>query len=45
MRDSGSKYGLLIIACEIWGDTFEMRFLKVVVLQKKAIRLVDNVNY
>ena len=32
-------------ACEIWGNTFETRLNKVVILQKRAIRLVENVNY
>ena len=32
-------------ACEIWGNTFETRLKNLVVLQKRAIRLVDKANY
>jgi hypothetical protein len=32
-------------ACEIWGNTFETSLKNVVVLRKRAIRLVDKANY
>jgi len=32
-------------ACEIWGSTYETRLKILVVLQKRAIRLVDKPNY
>ena len=32
-------------ACEIWGNTFETRVQNLVVLQKRAIRLVEKANY
>ena len=32
-------------ACEIWGNTFETGLKNLVVLQKRAIRLVDKANY
>jgi len=32
-------------ACEIWGNTFETRLKNLVVLQKRAIRLIDKANY
>lgn len=32
-------------ACEIWGNTFESRVRKLMVLQKRAIRVVDKAQY
>ena len=32
-------------ACKIWGNNFETRLKNLVVLQKRAIRLVDKANY
>ena len=35
----------LSYCCEIWGNTFNTRLSKLYILQKRAIRLVDNASY
>ena len=35
----------LTYACEIWGNTYESRLTKIINIQKRAVRIVDKVNY
>ena len=43
-------YSILILhlidyCCEIWGNTFKCRLEKLIVLLKKAIRVIEGLNY
>ena len=35
----------LSYCCEIWGNTFQSRLMKLFMLQKKAIRIIYTLNY
>ena len=35
----------LTYACEIWGNTYESRLTQIINIQKRAVRIVDTVNY
>ena len=35
----------LTYVCDIWGNTYESRLTKIINIQKRAVRIVDKLNY